>query len=111
MRDIGLEVKPPEGECKDDECPFHGTLPVRGQIFRGRVVRTYQKSAVVEKEMLRRVPKYERYLSKKNKIHTHNPACINAQPGDTVTMAECRPVSKSKCFVIVERIDHEGDKG
>lgn len=111
MSNIGLEVKPPEGECKDDNCPFHGNLPVRGQTFKGKVIKTYKKSAVVEKEMLRRVPKFERYLSKKDKIHTHSPRCINAQPGDMVTIAECRPVSKSKSFVIVERIEHEGNKG
>lgn len=111
MRDIGIEVKSPEGECNEDECPFHGTLPIRGQLFRGKVVRIYKKSVVVEKEMLRKVPKYERYLSKRNKIHAHNPRCINAQPGDMVTIAECRPLSKTKSYVVVERIDHEGDKG
>ena len=111
LRDIGIDVKPPEKECKDDECPFHGKLPVRGQVFKGKVVRTYKKSAVVEKEMLRRIPKYERYLKKRSKIHAHNPRCINAKPGDMVTIAECRPLSKTKSFVIVERIGNEGSKG
>lgn len=109
MRDIGYNIKPPEKECKDEECPFHGTLPVRGQVFRGKVVKTYKKSAVVEKEMLGRVQKYERYLKKKSKIHAHNPKCLAAKPGDIVSIAECRPLSKTKSFVIVE-VENESDK-
>ena len=111
MRNIGIDVKPPEKECNDRECPFHGTLPVRGQLFKGKVVKTYKKSAVVEREILRKIPKYERYLKKRSKIHAHNPRCIDARVGDTVTIAECRPLSKTKSFVIVERIDYEGGKG
>ncbi len=49
MRDIGLDVKPPERECDDKNCPFHGNLPVRGQVFRVRVVKTYERSAVIER--------------------------------------------------------------
>lgn len=110
MRDIGIDVKQPEKECNDRECPFHGSLAVRGQVFKGRVVRTYKKSAVVEKEMLKRIPKYERYLKKKSKIHAHNPKCIDAKAGDMVTIAECRPISKTKSFVIVE-VSHESGQG
>ena len=39
MRDIGIDVKPPERECEDENCPFHGTLSVRGQLLRGKVVK------------------------------------------------------------------------
>jgi hypothetical protein len=38
MRDIGLNVKPPESKCSDINCPFHGNLSVRGQVFIGKVV-------------------------------------------------------------------------
>jgi len=104
MRDIGIDVKPPEKECEDRHCPFHGSLPVRGQIFRGKVVKTYEKSAVIEREMIRYVAKYERYLKKRSKLHAHNPSCIDAKPGDVVTIAECRPISKTKSFVIIEKV-------
>jgi small subunit ribosomal protein S17 len=109
MRDIGIDVKPPEKECDDKNCPFHGNLPVRGQILRGKVVKTYEKSAVIERELIRHVPKFERYMKKRSKLHAHNPACINAKPGDVVTIAECRPISKTKSFVIVEVVSHESD--
>ncbi|WP_456368949.1 30S ribosomal protein S17 [Geoglobus sp.] len=107
MRDIGINVKAPEKECSDKNCPFHGNLSVRGQIFRGRVVKTYEKSAVIERELIRYVPKYERYLKKRSKMHAHNPPCIDAKPGDIVTIAECRPISKTKSFVIVEKVVEE----
>ncbi|WP_457591292.1 30S ribosomal protein S17 [Geoglobus sp.] len=107
MRDIGINVKAPEKECDDKNCPFHGNLSVRGQIFRGRVVKTYEKSAVIERELIRYVPKYERYLKKRSKMHAHNPPCIDARPGDIVTIAECRPISKTKSFVIVEKVVEE----
>ncbi|MDK2891145.1 MAG: small subunit ribosomal protein, partial [Methanoculleus sp.] len=37
-RNIGLDVPIPEAECEDANCPFHGTLPVRGQVITGKVV-------------------------------------------------------------------------
>ncbi len=111
VKDIGLDVKPPERECDDKNCPFHGDLRVRGQILTGRVVKTYERTAVIERELIRYVRKYERYLKKRSKIHAHNPPCINAKPGDVVTIAECRPISKTKSFVIVEVVRREGDQG
>ncbi|RLI03888.1 30S ribosomal protein S17 [Candidatus Bathyarchaeota archaeon] len=109
VRDIGLDVKPPEKTCSDKHCPFHGKLSVRGQVFKGEVVKTYQKSAVVERILIKYVPKYERYMKKRSRIHAHNPPCIGAKPGDIVTIAECRPISKTKSFVIIERVSHERD--
>ncbi|HIP63413.1 MAG TPA: 30S ribosomal protein S17 [Archaeoglobus profundus] len=109
VKDIGIDVKPPERECNDKNCPFHGDLRVRGQILTGKVIKTYMKTAVIERELIRYVPKYERYMRKKSKIHAHNPPCIDAKPGDIVTIAECRPISKTKSFVIVEVIKRESD--
>lgn len=111
MRDIGIDVKAPERECEDKNCPFHGNLSVRGQIMQGRVVKTYGRTAVVEREMIKYVPKYERYMKKRSKLHAHNPRCIRAKPGDIVTLGECRPISKTKSFVILEVVSSEGGKG
>ncbi|WP_456329816.1 30S ribosomal protein S17 [Archaeoglobus sp.] len=110
MRDIGIDVKPPERECVDKNCPFHGTLSVRGQLLRGKVVKTYGKTAVIERELIRYVPKFERYMKKRSKLHAHNPRCIRAKPGDIVTIGECRPISKTKSFVILEVVGNEGNK-
>lgn len=103
-RNIGLEVKAPEGVCESDKCPFHGKLPVRGRTFRGTVVSDKSKNTVVVQwEYFNFLPKYERYERKKTKVLAHNPSCINARKGDFVTLAECRPMSKKKSFVVVEK--------
>ncbi|NMX20916.1 30S ribosomal protein S17 [ANME-1 cluster archaeon GoMg4] len=104
MRDIGINVRKPEEECDDVNCPFHGTLPVRGQILEGTVVSDKApKTVVVLRSYLKKIPKYERYEKRRSKIHAHNPPCINAKVGDVVKIAECRPLSKTKSFVVVEK--------
>ncbi len=103
-RDIGLDVEAPEESCQDDNCPFHGTLPVRGKIFQGEVVSDLmENTAVVKWGYAKKDEKYERYERRNTKVAAHNPACIDAKEGDTVTIAECRPLSKTKSFVIIER--------
>ena len=103
MRDIGLDVTPPKEECDDPKCPFHGKLSVRGQVFDGVVVSDKMTDTVVVlREFEKKVPKYERYEKRRSKVHAHNPPCIKAKEGDVVKIAECRPLSKTKSFVVVE---------
>ncbi len=102
-RDIGLGVRIPERECSDVNCPFHGTLPVRGQVITGKVVSDRMNgTVVVERNYLHYVKKYKRYEKRSSKLHAHNTPCINASVGDEVKIAECRPLSKTKTFVVVE---------
>ena len=49
--------------------------------------------------------KYERYARSSSKINAHNPASVGASEGDLVTLMECRPLSKTKSFVVIERRD------
>jgi len=99
---IGIEVKWPENECDDQYCPFHGNLKLRGLKLNGVVVSTkMQKSAVVQMKFTQYLPKYERYIKKRSKITVHNPPCIGAKEGDEVMISECRPLSKTKNFVIL----------
>lgn len=101
---LGIDVKEPEKECEDENCPFHGTLKVRGGVMEGKVVSSKgEKTAVIERSYTQKVPKYERYERRSSKIPAHNPPCINAQEGDIVKIGECRPISKTKSFVIVEK--------
>ncbi|MFZ2070031.1 MAG: 30S ribosomal protein S17 [Halobacteriota archaeon] len=104
MRDIGIEVTMPERDCEDENCPFHGRLPVRGQILDGVVVSDKApKTVVVLRSYLKKIRKYERYEKRRSKIHAHNPPCIDAKVGDRVKIMECRPLSKTKSFVVVEK--------
>ncbi|MBA7516326.1 MAG: 30S ribosomal protein S17 [Candidatus Syntrophoarchaeum sp.] len=104
MRDIGIDVRMPEKECEDVNCPFHGRLSARGQIIEGVVVSDKApKTVVVLRSYLKKIRKYERYEKRRSKIHAHNPPCIDAKVGDVVKIAECRPLSKTKSFVVVEK--------
>jgi ribosomal protein uS17 len=60
------------------------------------------KTVVVERNFEKKSVKYERFEKKKSKIHAHNPSCLHAKNGDEVRIAECRPLSKTKSFVVVE---------
>lgn len=105
VRDIGYDVKPPEKECDDSNCPFHGTLPVRGKILEGNVLSSkMSRTVIVERNYLHFIPKYERYERRRSRIAAHNPACIDAKKGDKVKIAECRPLSKTKHFVVIEKM-------
>jgi len=102
-RDIGVDVQAPTADCTDPHCPFHGGFPVRGQIIDGQVVSTrMERSARVQREYLRYVPKYERFEKRTSSYNVHSPPCLNVQVGDRVKIMECRPLSKTIGFVIIE---------
>jgi len=102
-RDIGLDVRSPKERCEDAHCPFHGHLSVRGQMFEATVVSTaMQRTAVVERTILRRIPKYERYAKRRRRYLVHDPPCLKIQVGRLVRVAETRPLSKTVTFCIVE---------
>lgn len=101
-KDIGVGVKPPEKGCDDGKCAWHGTLPVRGRMFTG-IVRSSKspRTVVVEWGYNRYIRKYERYERRSSRVTAHNPPCMHARQGDSVIIAECRPIAKTKKFVVV----------
>lgn len=104
-KDIGLDAKQPKETCGSVKCPWHGSLRIRGRVFRGSIVSSKAAdTAIVQWNRYRFVQKYERYERRKTRIAAHNPACIAAKTGDTVRIGECRPLSKSKRFVIFEKV-------
>ncbi len=104
-RNIGIPVKTPSRECDDRDCPFHGKLPVRGIILTGKVYKKrMSKTIVVERDYLVYVKKYKRYERRRSRIPAHLPPCIDAEVGDVVKIAECRPLSKTVSFVVIENL-------
>lgn len=100
-----MTLKRPEQDCSEPDCPFHGSLKVRGRVFEGTVVSTRMpKSIVVRLEYTRYNKKYERYARMSSKITAHSTPCIPVKVGDLVRIAECRPISKTKSFVVVELV-------
>ena len=99
---LGLNVQEPETACSDQNCPFHGALSVRGQTLEGRVASTdMEKTVVVEREYDVKVPKYDRFMKRRSRVPAHAPDCLDLSVDDTVTIAECRPLSKTKSHVVV----------
>ncbi len=106
VRNIGIDVEPPSRTCDDPHCPFHGKLPVRGKIFEGVVVSDkMQKTVVIKADYFVYVSKYKRYMKKSGRISAHNPPCLDVKVGDKVRAMECRPLSKSVSFVVIEKRD------
>ena len=106
---LGLDVEtPPEPENPEEydyeKCPFYGELSVRGQILEGTVVSTdMDKTVVVEREYDVAVPKYDRYMKRRSRIPAHVPGVLEPlSVGDSVKIAETRPLSKTKSHVVVE---------
>jgi len=56
------------------------------------------------KSYLHFIQKFERYERRHSRINAYNPSCISAKEGDVVKIAECRPLSKTKAFVVIEKV-------
>ncbi|MBI2140048.1 30S ribosomal protein S17 [Candidatus Woesearchaeota archaeon] len=99
----------PEGKkCLDRNCPLHGQISLRGRVFTGVVIRAkMQKTVIVEWITQRYSPKFERFEKWSSHVKAHNPDCLGAQEGDIVKIAECRPLSKTKNFVVAEILGKE----
>jgi small subunit ribosomal protein S17 len=109
VRNIGVMVSLPKKTCDDKHCPFHGSLPVRGRLLSGIVESNKSaKMIVVSRDYNRLVKKYKRYERSKSKVHAFLPDCIDALEGQKVKIAECRPLSKTVSFVVVEGDNKNG---
>ncbi len=104
VRDIGVNTVPPERECQDKNCPYHGDLPVRGQILSGVIEsKKMDGSTVVRRDYLHPIKKYERYEKRRKHYSAHLPPCMDVETGDKVRIMECRPLSKSISYVVIEK--------
>ncbi|DAC15248.1 MAG TPA: 30S ribosomal protein S17 [Candidatus Poseidoniales archaeon] len=107
MRDIGVDVKMPSGEWDGDEnCPFFGSLRLRGQVLEGIVAKLgMQGTIIIERNNVRYMKKYERYEKRTGTVAAHLPSCIGeVELGDRVKVMECRPLSKTVSFCVIENI-------
>ncbi|MDH7564354.1 MAG: 30S ribosomal protein S17 [Candidatus Bathyarchaeota archaeon] len=103
---MSLVFKKPKKTCSDRNCPFHGELPVRGRVLDGVVASSkMDKTVVVERDYLQYIPKFMRYERRRSRIPSHNPPCIDVKEGDRVRIAECRPISKTVSFVVMEKLE------
>jgi small subunit ribosomal protein S17 len=103
VRNIGVSVVSPRKACTEELCPFHGSLSVRGKLLTGVVSSAKApKMVVVSREYPRPTPKFKRFQRSRSKVHAYLPPCIDVKEGDEVRIAECRPLSKTVSFVVIE---------
>jgi len=95
----------PERTCSDRNCPFHGILSTRGRVLEAVVVSDkMDKTVIVRRDIIKYVPKFKRYERRRSHISAHSPPCINVKENDRVRIAECRPISKTVSFVVVQKL-------
>lgn len=63
-----------------------------------------EKSIVVMVERKERHPKYGKFVKKSSKFHAHDEK-NECNIGDKVLIAETRPLSKTKCWRLVEILE------
>jgi len=79
-------------------------ISTRGAVLEGVVVSDkMQRTVTVRTEYIVKVPKYERMKRRHTKIKARNPPEIDAKAGDLVKLAECRPISKTVHFIVIEK--------
>merc|ERR1712232_975155 len=108
VKSIGLGFKVPlkakEGRYIDKKCPFVGQVSIRGKLLRGVVHRTFMKNTItIRRDYLHYQKKYRRYEKRHKMISAHcSPAFEGVKPGDEVMIGECRPLSKTVRFNVLE---------
>ena len=107
-----LTLKKPKKSCSDIDCPFHGTLSIRGRILDGVVISDkMDKTVVVRRDYQFYVPKFKRYERRHSHINAHNPPCLDVKESEHVKIAECRPLGKTVSFVVVEKMEERRGGG
>jgi len=108
-KNIGFGIPiPPQPKDYDQNCPFYGNLPISSRILVAKVLSAKTPKNVTVEIMSRKyVSKYERYVSVRTKIKAHNPESIKAKEGDIVKIAQTRPISKTKNFVVVQILNED----
>merc|ERR1711918_114498 len=107
VKQVGLGFKIPlkakEGRYIDKKCPFVGQVSIRGKLLRGVVHRTFMKNTItIRRDHLHYQKKYRRYEKRHKMISAHCSPAFDARPGDEVMIGECRPLSKTVRYNVLE---------
>ncbi|KLO17002.1 hypothetical protein SCHPADRAFT_919644 [Schizopora paradoxa] len=105
-KDVGLGFKTPSdainGTYIDKKCPFTGDISIRGRILTGKVVSTKMtRTIIIRRDYLHYIPKYNRYEKRHKNLAAHVSPCFRVDVGDTVTVGQCRPLSKTVRFNVL----------
>ena len=85
-------------------------VSTRGAVVDGRVVSDKgKKTVIVQRDMVKYMPKYERYARARSRIPAHNPEEIGAKVGDIVVIEECKRISKTKSWIVTGIVQRAGE--
>jgi small subunit ribosomal protein S17 len=88
---------------EEQHAPEHG--PGRPKVRQGVVVSDKgEKTIVVRVDVARRHRRYQKILRSSNTLHVHDER-NDANAGDTVRVQECRPMSRTKRWRLVEILE------
>ncbi|KAL7418185.1 ribosomal protein S17-domain-containing protein [Mrakia frigida] len=106
-KEVGLGFKTPAeaitGTYIDKKCPFTGDVSIRGRILTGKVVSAGKmtRTIIIRRDYLHFIPKYSRYEKRHKNLSAHASPAFRIEVGDTVTVGQCRPLSKTVRFNVV----------
>lgn len=106
-KNVGLGFKTPQtaidGNYVDKKCPFTGNVSIRGRILKGVVLSNKMKrTIIVRRDYLHFVKKYKRFEKRHKNVAAHCSPCFRLKEGDVVTIGQCRPLSKTVRFNVLE---------
>jgi small subunit ribosomal protein S17 len=111
IRNIGIPgVNLPKKTCEDLSCPFHGETRIRGKITQGVVVsKNSRNTVVIRQDYVQFIKKYQRYERRNSRLACHLPECLRTEinVGDLVKVGESRKVSKTKAFIVLDKVKKE----
>jgi len=76
---------------------------VTGRVVSNKMDKTI--TVLVERKVAH--PLYGKYIKRSTKLHAHDEQNV-CKEGDVVRIEECRPLSKSKCWRLVEVVSSTG---
>lgn len=75
----------------------------KGRVLEGRVVSArMDKTVTVEVTRTVQHPKYHKYITRRNTFKAHDEG-NTCKENDVVVIQECRPLSKTKRWTVIER--------
>lgn len=78
------------------------------RTVQGRVVSNkMDKTITVVVERFVKHPIYGKFMKRSTKLHAHDEDNV-CNKGDTVTLRECRPLSKNKSWMLVDVVEKAG---
>eukprot|EP00339_Tiarina_fusa_P024400 CAMPEP_0117037326 /NCGR_PEP_ID=MMETSP0472-20121206/26359_1 /TAXON_ID=693140 ORGANISM="Tiarina fusus, Strain LIS" /NCGR_SAMPLE_ID=MMETSP0472 /ASSEMBLY_ACC=CAM_ASM_000603 /LENGTH=156 /DNA_ID=CAMNT_0004747289 /DNA_START=42 /DNA_END=512 /DNA_ORIENTATION=+ len=115
VKNVGLGFRTPreavEGSYIDKKCPWTGNVSIRGKILRGIVKSTkMQRTLVVRRDYLHYIKKYNRFEKRHKNLSAHISPALHADNGDMVILGQCRPLSKTVRFNVLQVFSQGGQK-